>query len=153
VLGLKGFVQAGLSSQSDLSLQVHEASLLQGFGLALEHPGGTGAGTVGPRTIVSSTTGLVIESSYLTITVEYGLVVGALFVGFVGACLWSTFRVRGAVGYAAFAVLLGYALLLAIGPTYQDIALGCWVWFLVGQGVAASGRAMGAAEGVEAVSE
>jgi hypothetical protein len=137
-LDLDRFVKATFSSGADVSLEGHQASLSQGVTLMLENPLGTGAGTVGPRTILKSTSAHNIESSYLTIAIEYGIVPGILFAGFVLTCLWQLFRVRSSIGYAAFATLLGFALLLGVSAPNQDLPLNVWVWFLVGQGIKAS---------------
>jgi len=128
-LDLKKFVDASFSSGGDVSLQGHVTSVSDGFEMALQHPLGTGAGTVGPRTAVD------IENSYLTLAVEYGLLGGLLFTGFIIACLWTTFTVRKPIGYAAFSALSGFSILLAVGPANEDLAIGCWIWFLVGQAV------------------
>jgi hypothetical protein len=137
-LDLDKFIKATFSSGADVSLQGHRQSVSQGITLMFDNPLGTGAGTVGPRTVLKSSTARNIESSYLTIAIEYGIVPGMLFAGFVLMCLWRLFKVRSPIGYAAFATLLGFALLLGVSAPNQDLPLGTWVWFLVGQGMTPS---------------
>jgi hypothetical protein len=134
-LDLRQFVNATFSSGADLSTVGHKTSVVKGFNAMLENPLGIGAGTVGPHQAVTNGDVLQIESSYLVVAVEYGVLVGLLYSAFVASALWSIFQLREPVTYAAFSLLLGFALLLAVGPIHLDIPLACWVWCWVGMGV------------------
>jgi hypothetical protein len=135
-LNLEQYLNITFTSGADTSTEGHQASIVEGFNRMLEYPLGTGAGTVGPRVVAANPDALDVESSYLTIAVEYGIAVGALYVGFLIACLWSLFKLHERIGYAGFAILLSFGILLAIGPLHLDIPLACWVWVPIGMGVA-----------------
>jgi hypothetical protein len=134
-LDLSHFLNATLNFGADTSTLGHQTSIVHGFEVMLDHPLGIGAGTVGPRQVEKSSDALSIESSLLTIAIEYGIAGGALYAAFLIACLWSMWRLQEPVGYAGFSILLGYFLLLCVGPLHFDIPLGCWVWFAVGMAI------------------
>lgn len=139
-LNLNKFISSTASFGGDASLVGHASSLRAGFDRMIDYPLGTGAGTASPRKLKNNAIAFDIESSYLTMAVEYGVVVGVLYAGFFAACMWRIFKVRGKVGLAAFSIVLGYGLLLSVGSTHQDIPLACWVWVPIGLAVAESSK-------------
>ena len=138
LLHLDKFVTLTFTPGADTSLVGHQNSVVNGFDVMLAHPLGTGAGSASPRSLAREEASMDIESAYITIAVEYGIPVGILYVGFFVACSWTLFGLRDNVGYAAFSVLVGFALLLAVGPLHQDLPVACWIWVPVGMAVARS---------------
>jgi len=141
-LDLQQYVKATVTSGADPSVVGHRTSLVRGVAAVLENPLGLGAGTVGPRKLVKNEDALHFESSYLAIAVEYGVVGGLLFAAFVLACLWYLLRLPDPAGFAAFSILLAFALLLAQGPLHLDMPLACWVWVPVGLGISRAAESM-----------
>lgn len=137
-LDLYRYLGNTFSPGADASLVGHADSVSAGIDRMLEYPMGTGAGTASPRKLASNASAFDIESTYLSFAVEYGMVVGVLFVGFIVFTLWRILRVKKPIGYAAFSILLGFSFLIAVGPLHQDITLGCWVWVPVGIAITSS---------------
>lgn len=130
-LGLKQFYSYTASGE-DPSLEGHIRSVEKYVNVTIEHPLGTGPGTVGPRALERDPTAVDIESSYLTISVQYGILSGILFVLFCFLCLKGCLDNPSRLGLAAASMLLGYLLMLAIMPGHQSLPTAALVLFPVG---------------------
>jgi O-antigen ligase len=134
-LNLNHFLAATFTEGADTSRIGHVQTVNEGISALLDHPLGLGAGTIGQRRLVVDPHAMNPESSFIAIALEYGILTGLLYFGFFVSCLWSLYKVRRPLGDAAFSILLGYGVLLAVGPIHFDIPLACWVWIPVGMGV------------------
>ena len=131
VLGLKGYYKETTSLQ-DPSLQGHLETARASVDAALDHPLGTGPGTAGPRAVERDPNAIGIEGSFLTISVEYGIFAGVLFVLFCLLCLKGCLDNPSRLGLAAASVLLGYLSMLAITPAHQSLATAALALFPAG---------------------
>lgn len=135
ILNLSKYLDASFISRTDASEQFHRVSLIEGYQVMLDNPLGSGAGTYGPRQWQNNRGKLDIEDSYLTIAAEYGVITGLLYVSFVVSCLVILIKLHEPLGYVAFSILLGYALLLAQGDLHLSVPVACWVWVPVGMAI------------------
>ncbi len=119
-------------------------SMLQGVQFIQSHPMGAGLGTVGSRTKrFGDTMHLHSESYYVQMGMELGAIGLLLYLLFVGAAAWTLFAMlRGtappgdrAILVAALAALLGISAGAMFIPALQDIAVGSYLWLVVGLGV------------------
>jgi hypothetical protein len=131
ILGIRDYLSFTRTGQEE-SEQVHSASLLTGLEYVGSHPFGSGPESLGPRIVQRDAAALNIESSYLTLAAEYGVVAGLCFVGFVLAAILRSWRNRTRLGYAGTAILMGFGIMMFVLPIHQDFRLACWVWFPVG---------------------
>lgn len=80
------FARATVSGQ-ETSLQGHLETFRYAAGILASHPFGIGPGTVGIRAMTISGSAINVESAYLTLGVEYGVVVAVLFALFCAGVL------------------------------------------------------------------
>jgi len=139
ILGLTAYV-SGTVAGSDTSLQGHQDTVQQGLQLLIQHPLGVGAGTVGPRAYLEDNA-LDIESAYLTIAAEYGVLAGVALLSFVVVCFLQLYSLKSDLGVAASAILAGFgASMLTVLPIHQSPHLAFWIWTPVGMGIAAAAK-------------
>jgi hypothetical protein len=128
LLGVADFFSATVTRQ-DSSLEGHVESIVTYSAALFEHPLGTGPGTVGPRAVERSSRAVNPESSYLALTLEYGLIGGLVFILFCIICLWHTWRSTSDLGIAASGIALGYIACMFVMPYHMSFSMGSWVWF------------------------
>jgi hypothetical protein len=131
VLGIHDYLSFTRSGQ-DESEQVHRESLLGGLDYIVAHPFGSGAGTVGQRIAEQDNNAVVIESTYMSLAAEYGIVAFLCFLGFFCTALRLAWRRRSRLGYAAAGILIGFSPMMVVFLIHIDFRLACWVWFPVG---------------------
>lgn len=136
LLGLGDYLHATRSGE-DVSLQGHEESLRTYWNLALERPMGSGPGTVGPRALERSGTAINVESSYLTLGLQYGVLGGLLFVAFCLAAFYLCWTSGAALGGCAAGILGGYLLTMLVLPMHISFPIAAWAWLPVGMAVSA----------------
>ena len=125
-LGLRDYV-ATTTSSDDPSLQGHVESVIDNIETVLNHPMGTGAGTVGPRALERSSRAIGIENSFLTVAVQYGWLAGLLFVSFFAALALKCRKNQSVLGTCAVALLACYGIFMAVMPSHQSLVTACWV--------------------------
>jgi hypothetical protein len=131
VLGLSDYLSLSRSGQ-DPSEQSHRENEASGVSYVYNHPFGAGAGGTGPVAAESNANALVIENTYLEFAAEYGAVSAMCFLGFLISATVNAWRYREPLGYAAFGILVGVGLMMAVLLMHEDFRLACWVWFPVG---------------------
>lgn len=131
ILGIRDYIFFTRTGQDD-SQQVHRASLAAGLDHVVSHPLGTGAESVGPRIVARDSAAMHIESSYLILAAQYGLLAGLCFVGFVLTAIHRTWIICTPLGYVATAILMGFGIMMFFLPMHDDFPLDCWVWFPIG---------------------
>lgn len=134
IFGIQDYVSFTRSGQ-DESAAAHGDSMISGLRYVIEHPFGSGAGSVGQRTVQRDVAALNIESTFLTLAAEYGIVSGLLFLVFLVSVLRAIWRVRTRLSYLATAILIGIGIMMLVLPIYQDFRLNCWIWFPIGMAV------------------
>lgn len=134
VLGLGDFVSSTWSGHEQ-SAESHQQSITDGMKYILQHPFGSGGGTVGPHKATPDVVRLYIESSYLTLAAEYGLLPGMCFLGFFLGAIHRTWNNRTQLGYLGTAILMAFGTMMLVLPMHADFRLACWIWFPVGLAV------------------
>jgi hypothetical protein len=142
VLGLRDFL-ASTKTGEEVSVLGHWETLVIGADYVTSRPFGAGPGNYdrpagSKRTISSTSDAPWIESSYLMLAAEYGLLDGLCFAAFVLCALRAIWPQRTPLGYAAFGILVGFAGSMMFAPMHADFALACWIWFPVGLAVRSS---------------
>lgn len=130
-------------SGGDVSTQGHLATLVTGVEYVTGHPFGAGPGNydrgAGAKHSISlSSSAPWVESSYLLLASEYGVLTGLCFLGFVLTALWLSWRERILLGYASVGILVGFGAAMMVAPLHADFALASWIWFPVGLAVRSS---------------
>jgi hypothetical protein len=139
VLGLSDFL-ASTKTGEEVSVHGHWETLLVGAHYVTSHPFGAGPGnydrSAGAKHTISSTSDAPwIESSYLMLAAEYGVLDGLCFAAFVLCALRAIWPHRTPLGYAAFGILVGFAVSMMFAPMHGDFALASWIWFPIGLAV------------------
>jgi hypothetical protein len=119
-----------LSNQSgDLSLTGHATSLQTGLGNALTHPLGYGLGNVGPRAILTSQNPVLVESFWLLMALESGLLVLVAYL----LLLTRTVRLtaRAGDGFLAAALLASVIVSQLVLPSMQDGPVSFTFWLVL----------------------
>lgn len=142
-LGLTDYIAATIGGE-DPSARGHVESITSNIETVLEHPIGTGAGTVGPRAMARSSGAINIENAFLTVAVQYGWLAGLLFVWFFVALALKCWKNKSELGTAAIALLTCYVVFMAVMPAHLSLATACWVLIPVG---VATGRGRGSSPG------
>jgi len=137
ILDIGDYLSSTRSGQ-DISAESHSASLVQGLEYVGTNPFGSGAGSVGPRAVQENYTGFNIESTYLTLAANYGVLAGGCFLAFFVSALRRTWNNRTQLGYLATAILMGIGAMMMFLPIHVDLRLDCWVWFPVGLSIRAN---------------
>ena len=127
-------------SNDEASAQYHQVTLNEGLQYVIEHPLGSGPGNYehplnSKHSVVSTTGAPWIESTYLKIAAEYGVVVGVCFAGlviFAGRAIWVQWT---HLGHTAIGILIGFGLAMIVAPLNAEFALASWIWFPVGLAV------------------
>jgi hypothetical protein len=137
LLGLGDYLFSTKTGQ-DPSAQGHQESIFQGLEYVSDHPFGSGPGSAGPYATKSSSNGVFIENTYLTLAAQYGIPTGLCFLGFLFSALRVLWRERTQRGYAAIGVLVGFGTVMMVAPLHQDFPLQSWIWFPIGLAIRSS---------------
>ena len=139
VLGLGDYLSMAKSGQ-DYSTQGHRESIFDGMEYVLDHPFGSGAGSVGfyASAMQNNSYGVFFENTYLTLAAEYGIATGLCFLGFLVSALWMAWQKRTQLGYSAVGILVGFGAVMMFAPLHLDFPLATWIWFPVGLAVRSS---------------
>jgi hypothetical protein len=124
-------------TQQDPSAQDHQESIVRGLKFVIAHPFGAGPGNYerppgAKNTITKTSSAPFIESSYLMLASEYGVITSLCFLGFLLAALRQLWRERMPLSYAAIGILIGFGVAMMVAPLHQEFALASWIWFPVG---------------------
>ena len=131
LLEIRDFVSMSTTGQ-DNSVQGHVASLRKGVAYVLDHPLGSGGGSVGFRATKDNALLENIDSVYLTYGANYGVLAILSFGGFLVSAFCAVWKQRSQMGYAALGILVGFAIMMMFEPTRTGTQLNSWVWIPVG---------------------
>ncbi len=139
VVGLDDYLSKTKSGE-EVSAQGHQESLVTGLEYVIGHPFGAGPGNYERPAGAKHEKGTPfmapwIESSYLMLASEYGVLTGLCFLGFLLTALRLSWRERIPLGYATVGILVGFGGAMMVAPLHQDFALASWIWFPVGLAV------------------
>ena len=121
----------GIASTGDLSLTGHAQSLQTGIADAVTHPLGYGLGNVGPRALLTSQNPVLVESFWLLMALESGLLVLAAYLLLLGRITIRAVKADAVLVVACVAATLTTQLVL---PTMQDGAVSFMFWLVIGLG-------------------
>jgi len=134
------YITNRLGDSGDPSIGGHSASMAEGLEMLLEHPWGLGLGLVGPRT-----TGIEgsfqVESFWLLIALESGVVVLAIFVVLLLVLTRRSVVSRTQMGFIAAAVIAASLVSQLVLPTFQEGAVSFAIWLMVGLSIVAQEHA------------
>jgi hypothetical protein len=128
LLGLTDLVSSSFN-KTDPSLISHQETIREGWDVVTQYPFGLGSGTVGPD-------GRPFESSYLTLTGEFGIFAGITFIGFLVACVRQFWTLPTKLGDAAIAIVIGFSIMMIGQGILQSPYISYWVWLPIGMAVA-----------------
>lgn len=127
------------SVKFDSSLRGHAVSVQESLPMLWQSPFGAGLGSVGPRAARYTETPVLVESFWLLLALEAGVLALMLFL----AVLWGCARVGWSGDHLAAMAPLAIAGSLVsqlVLPTLQDTAFSYLLWSVVGLGVACALR-------------
>ncbi|MCJ0700455.1 hypothetical protein FRIG_04800 [Frigoribacterium faeni] len=136
VAGAGLYITNRLDDAGDPSIGGHSASMAEGIAMLAEHPLGIGLGLVGPRT-VDIPGSYQVESFWLLIALESGLIVLGLFVMLLGVLAVRSIASRTALGFIGAAAIAASLVSQLVLPTFQEGAVSFAVWLVVGLSVVA----------------
>lgn len=131
VLSLNDYLLSAKTGQ-DPSGQSHEESLFGGLEYTLEHPLGSGPGSLGKWAVKEEKNAIGIEDTYLTIAGQYGIPSLLCFVGFLVSALRMLWRKRTQPAFVALGIVVGFGTVMIFAALHDVFPLACWLWFPVG---------------------
>jgi hypothetical protein len=139
IAGAALYITNSLGDGGDPSLGGHSSSLSEGISGLIQNPLGVGLGLVGPRA-QDYENSFHVESFWLLIGLESGVVVLALFVSLMILLVRRSVLTPTNLGFLGAAVLSATLVSQLVLPTFQEGAVSYTVWILVGLSVAAVQR-------------
>jgi hypothetical protein len=134
------YIDKVISHVADPSLIGHSDSLLENIPLLVAHPFGFGLGKVGPRAQLYSTDSVLVESFFLVLAIESGIIVMLLFAALLVYLFLRGLRAPTLDGFLPTAVVAGTLVSYTVLPTLQEGPVAYTLWIVCGMGVVA-GRA------------
>lgn len=138
------FIDKVVSHIADPSLIGHSDSLLENIPFLITHPFGYGLGMVGPRALNYSSDAILVESFFLLLAIESGILVMLLFAALLVYLFHGGVRARTLDGFLPAALIAGSVVSFTVLPTLQEGPVAYTLWILCGMGVVAA-RAGGVA--------
>jgi O-antigen ligase len=134
ILGLSDYLFFTKTGQ-DPSAEWRKETIVTGIQYIVQHPLGTGAGSIGGRALDSDKNALVLETSYLAFGGQYGIIALLCFLGFLLTAFRLLWRERSSLSYAASGIMIAFAFMMIFFILHTDFRLNCWAWFPVGLAV------------------
>jgi hypothetical protein len=128
LLGLTDLVSSSFN-KTDPSLISHQETIREGWDVVTQYPFGLGSGTVGPD-------GRPFESSYLTLSGEFGIFAGIAFIAFLIACVAQFWTLPTKLGDTAIAIIIGFSFMMIGQGILQSPYISYWVWLPIGMAIA-----------------
>jgi hypothetical protein len=120
-----------LDDGGDPSIGGHSLSLESGIATLMQNPFGLGLGRVGPRAAQYDDS-YHVESFWLLIGLESGIVVMVLYVALMGYLVTKSVRSSSDLSFTAAAVISASLVSQLVLPAFQEGAVSFTVWLLVG---------------------
>jgi len=128
------FAKATVTRQES-SLEGHLGTFEYAAGILASHPFGIGPGTVGIRAMASSGSAINVESAYLTLGVEYGVIVAGLFALFCAGVLRICWRGGTELCTLGGSIMAAHAAIMIFVAAHVGFAGSSWVLFPAGAAV------------------
>ncbi|WP_285136884.1 hypothetical protein [Microbacterium sp. lyk4-40-TSB-66] len=132
------FIDKVVSHIADPSLIGHSDSLLENIPFLVTHPFGYGLGMVGPRALNYSSDAILVESFFLLLAIESGILVMLLFGVLLVYLFQGGLRARTLDGFLPAAVIAASLVSFTVLPTLQEGPVAYTLWILCGMGVVAA---------------
>lgn len=132
------FIDKVVSHVADPSLIGHSDSLLENIPFLVTHPFGYGLGMVGPRALNYSSDAILVESFFLLLAIESGILVMLLFAVLLVYLFQGGMRARTLDGFLPTAVIASSLVSFTVLPTLQEGPVAYTLWILCGMGVVAA---------------
>jgi len=142
-MGAVGAIYYASSQQGldgDPSLGGHARSLTESVALIVDHPFGNGLGQVGPRALRYTSDPIRVESFWLLLALEAGVLALVLFVVLLGRLIQISLRARTLGAFTITAVIAASFVSQLVLPTLQDTSVAYILWICVGIGLQAAGH-------------
>ncbi|NQX10454.1 O-antigen ligase family protein [Microbacteriaceae bacterium VKM Ac-2855] len=131
------YIDKVISHVADPSLIGHSDSLFENLPFLISHPFGLGLGKVGPRAQLYSTDSVLVESFFLVLAIESGLLVMALFAALVAYLFVHGIRAGTLDGLLPTAAIAGALVSFTVLPTLQEGPVAYTLWIVCGIGLVA----------------
>ncbi|WP_295786161.1 O-antigen ligase [uncultured Microbacterium sp.] len=132
------YIDKVISHVADPSLIGHSDSLLENVPFLVTHPFGYGLGMVGPRALTFSSDAILVESFFLLLAIESGVLVMLLFAVLLVYLFQGGLRARTLDGFLTSAVIAGSIVSFTVLPTLQEGPVAYTLWILCGMGIVAA---------------
>lgn len=132
------FIDKVVSHIADPSLIGHSDSLFENIPFLVTHPFGYGLGMVGPRALNYSSDAILVESFFLLLAIESGILVMLLFGVLLVYLFQGGLRARTLDGFLPAAVIAASVVSFTVLPTLQEGPVAYTLWILCGMGVVAA---------------
>ncbi len=132
------YIDKVVSHIADPSLIGHSDSLLENIPFLVTHPFGYGLGMVGPRALNYSSDAILVESFFLLLAIESGILVMLLFAALLVYLFQGGLRARTLDGFLPSALIAGSVVSFTVLPTLQEGPVAYTLWILCGMGVVAA---------------
>jgi len=127
-------------ADADPSLGGHADSLTRSIALIVDRPFGYGLGQVGPRAVRYMSDSIQVESFWLLLGLEAGILALVLFVTLLVRLVQISLRARTLGAFTITAVLAASLVSQLVLPTLQDTTVAYLLWISVGIGLQAAGH-------------
>ncbi|MCX6469614.1 MAG: O-antigen ligase family protein [Corynebacteriales bacterium] len=132
--------RATIAGAADPSFVGHADSLAASLPKLLANPIGGGLGEVGPRAVRFTQSPVLVESYWLVIGLESGLIVLAMYLAILVFLTLTGLKAGTLVAFTAPAALAGSLVSQMVLPTMQEGAVCYTLWIVVSCGIAAAMR-------------
>ncbi|MDO9395925.1 MAG: O-antigen ligase family protein [Herbiconiux sp.] len=136
IFGAALYITNQLGDGGDPSVGGHSASLEEGLRIMAQNPLGVGLGRVGPRARALESS-YHVESFWLLIGIESGILVLALFVILMGYLARRAVLAKTNLGFLGAAALAASLVSQLVLPTLQEGAVSFLLWTVVGLSIVA----------------
>ncbi|MCU1481326.1 MAG: hypothetical protein JWQ19_2112 [Subtercola sp.] len=142
-VGVVAFTTSFLTGDTvNLSAQGHALSLTESIPKLFENLFGFGVGQVGPRAYLYTTSPILVESYWLVLGLESGIVVLLLYFVLLAKLIVRPLRAKTLMAFTAVLAIAGSLVSQAVLPTLQDASTIYMLWIAVGIGIVAAEQAL-----------
>lgn len=127
-----------LMTSVDPSLLGHATSIDQALSLIASNPTGIGLGNVGPRAIRFVDSPYTVESFWLLLAIESGVIVLLAFIALLVRVCYIGIRANTSMAFLAATAVFGSLVSQLVLPTLQEGAVSFTLWIAVSLGLASA---------------
>lgn len=134
-VGSAWYATRHFGENGDPSLGGHASSLESALRLISERPFGYGLGRVGPRSINYESDPILVESFWLLLALEAGVIALMLFIALLARLSWISVQGGSLASFTSFAVIAAGAVSQLVLPTLQDTSVASLFWIAISLGL------------------